>query len=288
VILDGGLGVELERRGFVFRTALWSGEAVLTAPDLLVAVHGAFLEAGAQVISTATYQLSHTGLRALGYDDAAIDAIFERAVGLARAAIAAHRAETGAARECFVAASMGPYGATLGEGGEYSGTQHLPPDALYAFHAERARSVARAEPDIFLFETIPSRVEGLVVARVARDLGLRNVWISFTCSDGANTCAGDRISGIAAELDACAAVDVVGVNCTAPGAIAPLVRALRSATDKPIMVCPNLDRHRENATFLVDVPVWIDLGVRHIGGCCGVGPGTIRALAHAVGETAPE
>jgi homocysteine S-methyltransferase len=298
MILDGGLGVELERRGFAYQTALWSGEAVLRAPDLLVAVHRAFLDAGAQVISTATYQLSHAGLRALGYDDHAIDEVFARAVGLACEAIAAHRAETGAT-DRLVAGSLGPYGATLGEGGEYSGAQHLAPDALYAFHVERSRSVARAAPDIFLFETIPSRAEGLVVADIAGDLGLRNVWISFTCVDDAFTFAGDRIEDVATELDARTAVDVIGVNCTASGAIAPLARGLRLATDKPIVVCPNIGGHRENAehalagdeteaAFLAAVPDWLDVGVTHIGGCCGAGPDTIRALVHAVGETAPE
>lgn len=103
MILDGGLGVELAQRGLVFSTALWSGEAILTRPDLLVEVHRSYLAAGAQAIATATYQLSHAGLRALGHDDAAIDEIFARAVGLAREAIAAHRAETGGTGTLLVA-----------------------------------------------------------------------------------------------------------------------------------------------------------------------------------------
>jgi homocysteine S-methyltransferase len=296
VILDGGLGVELEQRGFVPTTSLWSGEAILARPDLLVEVHRAYLEAGAEVISTATYQVSHAALRGLGCDDSAIDAIFARAVRLAREAIAAHRAATGAPNEFLVAGSLGPFGATLGEGGEYSGAQHLEPDALYAFHVERARSMARAMPDLCMFETIPSRAEALVIAHAARDAGLRNVWMSFTCADDTHTCAHDRLADVAAELDAFACVDVIGVNCTAPDAIAPLVRAMRAVTDKPIFVCPNLGRQGEGAAhalsgdageaaIITGVPAWLALGVTHIGGCCGVGPETIRALARVVGET---
>jgi homocysteine S-methyltransferase len=147
-----------------------------------------------------------------------------------------------------------------------------------------------------LFETIPSRAEGLVIAQAARELGLRNVWMSFTCADDAHTCAHDQLADVAAELDAFACVDVIGVNCTAPDAIAPLVRAMRAVTKKPIFVCPNLGRQGESpgharygdaseAAFIAGVPAWLALGVTHIGGCCGVGPETIRALARLVAET---
>lgn len=293
MIVDGGLGAELAQRGFRFSTALWSGEAVLTCPELLVAIHRDYLAAGAEVIETATYQLSHAALRELGFSDAAIDDVFARAVQLARDAIAAHRAETGTPATHVVAAALGPFGATAGDGSEYSGTQHLERDALYAFHSERARSVARAKPDVFLFETIPSLGEGRVIAEVARDLGLERVWISFSCSDGTHTYGGDRVSDIAAMLDTFARVEVVGVNCTAPDAIAPLVRLLKSATAKPIMVCPNLGQQWESdslalaggtteAEFVRRIPEWIGLGVTHVGGCCGVSPNTIGAISAVV------
>jgi homocysteine S-methyltransferase len=94
-------------------------------------------------------------------------------------------------------------------------------------------------------------------------------------------------------LDAFAGVEVVGVNCTAPAAVTSLVGALRSGTAKPILVCPNLGQHWETdmhalaggaaeAEFLRYVPEWLELGVAHIGGCCGVRPSMIRALAAAV------
>lgn len=313
MIVDGGLGVELTRRGFVYSTALWSGEAILSSPELLVDIHRAYLAAGAHVIETATYQLSHATLRQLGYDEPAIDAVFARGVHLAREAIAAHRAATGnfacapfadaaapsaelgESATYLVAGALGPYGATLGDGSEYSGAQRLDRDALCAFHAERARSMARAEPDVFLFETIPSLAEAIVVAEVARDLGLRRVWISLSCADAEHTYAGDPIARVAAELDAFACVEVVGVNCTAPQFVAPLVRAMRTGTMKPIFICPNLGQHWESSAralaggagegaFDRCVPEWLDLGVGYIGGCCGVGPQTIAAIGNAIEE----
>ncbi len=286
MIVDGGLGEELARRGFAFTTGLWSGEAILARPELLAAIHRDYLAAGAEVIETATYQLSHARLRAMGYDDAAVDAVFARAVRLAREAV-------GSCAASVVAGSLGPYGATIGDGSEYSGAQHLEPEALYAFHAERARSMARAAPDVILFETIPSRAEALVIARVARDLDLKDVWLSFSCADGMHTCGGDRLCDIAAELESFACIGVVGVNCTPPQAIASLVRALKTATVKPLMVCPNLGQHWDGqahrlaggtteAQFKRGVAEWLDLGVTHVGGCCGVGPEMIGEIARLV------
>jgi homocysteine S-methyltransferase len=291
VILDGGLGLELERRGFTYTTALWSGEALLTRPDLLLDIHRSFVAAGADIIETATYQLSHAALRALGYDDAAIDALFVKAVTIARDAIARERPSGGP--PALVAAALGPHGATLGDGSEYSGVQHLDAAGLYAFHAERTRSAVRAQPDIVLFETIPTRTEALIAARVARDLDVPRAWLSLSCADERRTYGGDDVAEIVRALEAFPAIETIGVNCTPPAAVTGLVRAMRAETAKPIVVCPNLGQHWESAAgglaggtasqdLLRRVPEWSVLGVAHIGGCCGVGPETIAALAAAV------
>jgi homocysteine S-methyltransferase len=294
MIVDGGLGVELLDRGFACTTNLWSGEAILTRPDLLLEVHRAYLTAGAQVIATATYQVSHAELRRLGYSDAAIDGVFARAVGLVREAIAAHRLAGGApAGEFVAAASLGPYGATVGDGSEYAATQHLEPAALAAFHIERLRSVVRAAPDVILFETVPTLAEAVIIAQAVRELGLRRVWMTFSCADGERTFGGDRVREIVAALGSYDGIEVLGVNCTAPGAVASLVREIQSQTAKPVLVCPNLGQRWETeggglaggataAEFLRHVPEWVALGVAHLGGCCGVGPRTIAELAAIV------
>ena len=299
MILDGGLGLELERRGFVYSTRLWSGEAVLAAPDMLRGIHRAYLDAGADVIETATYQLSHATLRELGYDAAASDEVFVRAVRIAREAIAEYRAAgVRTAHPQLVAGSLGPYGATLGDGSEYTGVQHLKRAALYAFHADRTRALVAADPDFVLFETIPTRAEALVIANVARDLGLTGVWISLACADGALTYGGDRVDDIVSELAVFDCVRVIGVNCAPPAAVTPLVRAIQSVTGKEILVYPNLGQRWDGGThglaggdpadeLLSRVGEWLELGVAHIGGCCGVGPETIAALARLAASADP-
>ncbi len=263
---------------------------MLRAPELLLATHRAFLAAGAHVIETATYQMAHATLRELGYSGLEIDSVFARAVGLARAAVAGHRAATGATGTYLVAASLGPFGATLGDGSEYSGIQHLERDELYAFHAERLRSIVQARPDVVVFETIPAQREALVIAKVVRDAGLQSVWISFSCPDGAHTYAGEPIGAAAASLDGFDGIDAIGVNCTAPAATAPLLRAIKRASTKALYACPNLGQHWESGThelaggegtaaFLRCVPELLELGVTYIGGCCGVGPRILAQLA---------
>jgi homocysteine S-methyltransferase len=292
MIVDGGLGLELERRGFAYTTGLWSAEAVLSRPDLLIAIHRDFLAAGACVLETATYQISYATLRELGFADAEIEALFVRAVACARTAIAAHVADAGLLDACAftVAGSMGPYGATRADGSEYTGRQHLERSALYAFHHERTQSLARAAPDVLLFETIPTRTEALVVAEVARHLGCERVWLSLACADGERTYGGDRLADIVADLEPFDCIEVLGINCTAPAAIGPLVHAIQSRSAKPILVCPNLGQHWESvvaglaggasdAEFLARIPEWLALGVAYIGGCCGVTPQTIAAAS---------
>src|SRR5690348_8646456 len=95
IVLDGGLATELERRGHDLSSELWSARLLRDDPAAIVAVHRAFVDAGADVVTSASYQASFDKL-----DDA--ERLLKRSVDLAR--------ESGAQ---WVAASVGPYGAML-------------------------------------------------------------------------------------------------------------------------------------------------------------------------------
>ena len=121
VLLDGGFATELERRGHDLSDDLWSARLLLDDPDEIVATHLAFFRAGAQVATTASYQASVRRVRLAAVcrrDEAA--ALMRAAVTLAReAAESLPRPRTASAR--LVAASVGPYGAVLADGSEYTG-----------------------------------------------------------------------------------------------------------------------------------------------------------------------
>lgn len=119
VVLDGGLATRLEARGHDLSDALWSARLLLDDPDEIRATHADFFAAGAEVATTASYQVSESGFLAAGRDRAEAREALRRSVRLAREA-----AERFAGPR-WVAASVGPYGATLADGSEYRGDYGL-------------------------------------------------------------------------------------------------------------------------------------------------------------------
>src|SRR5690348_9666215 len=86
LVLDGGLSTELERRGHDISGRLWSARLLKDAPEAVVEVHAAFLRAGAQVITTASYQATPEGFARAGFDPATGEALLKRSVELAQQA----------------------------------------------------------------------------------------------------------------------------------------------------------------------------------------------------------
>src|ERR1035441_9126973 len=115
-VLDGGMATELEYLGARLDGPLWSAQVIEDAPEKVVAVHRAYLEAGADCILTASYQVSRMGYAEIGLGAERADAALLRSVELARAA-----ADEFPQRRIVVAASLGPYGAALHNGAEYHG-----------------------------------------------------------------------------------------------------------------------------------------------------------------------
>lgn len=273
VVLDGGLATELERRGNDLSSALWSARLLADDPDQVVAAHRAFVAAGAEVITTASYQASFDGFAALGID---ADVMLRRSVVLARRA---------AEDRAWVAASVGPYGAILADGSEYDGNYGRSVAELRAFHRPRLRALAGAEPDVLAIETIPSlrEVEAVLAELEAVDVP---AWLSITCS-GMHTRAGEPVATAFAMAADCAAVIAVGVNCTAPDDVDALV-PLAATFGKPVVVYPNSgetwDAARRGWTGRPGlrperVLDWIAAGARLVGGCCRVGSTEIAQLA---------
>jgi homocysteine S-methyltransferase len=117
-------------------------------------------------------------------------------------------------------------------------------------------------------------------------------WITFSCDDGGHLRDGTPVEVAARLAAASPAVVAVGVNCTAPAFVEELVRRIRAATDRPIVVYPNSGEGWDRAAGRwlpatgpdVDVATarrWIDAGAAAVGGCCRVGPARIAELATA-------
>jgi homocysteine S-methyltransferase len=284
VLLDGGLGTELDRRGVDLRDPLWSAKALLESPALVRDVHGAYFAAGADVAISSSYQASFEGLAARGFDRAGSAAVFRRSVELAR------EAASGFAGPRLVAASVGPYGAYLGNGAEYTGEYDRDEDGLVAFHAPRLEALAEAAPDAFAIETIPSSVEAAAVVRALERVPDVPAWVSFSCRDGSHLCDGSPFQRAVEIASSSPSVVAAGVNCTSPLHVSSLVE-IAARTGLPAVCYPNRGAFWDPVrSEWVDPPGrdprptlrpldWREAGARLIGGCCGTTPADIAAMA---------
>lgn len=294
-IVDGGLSTALEEAGHRLDDRLWTARLLIDDPEAIVAAHLAFLRAGARVLITSSYQASEEGLVAAGLaPDEAITALRSTtALAVeARRRFAAEDPE--GAGDVLVAASVGPYGATLGDGSEYRAPV-VEEATLIAFHSARLRLLVDTQPDLLAIETISSSREARAIGRALDGLAPMPAWMSFTCRDGATTWGGDPIEEAVTAAVAIPSVIAVGVNCTAPADVAALLERIGRVTDLPLVAYPNggqsWDAVAKDWTGAQaglagpDVAVWVGLGAEYLGGCCGVGPSGVAALSDAVEET---
>ena len=231
-ILDGGLGTSLEDEyGVKFDPSmpLWSSHFLVTDPDLLLRCQRDFGDAGVDVILTPTYQVSREGFARTKTPEfpGGIRTDEEIRPFLATAVDIAEKAKGREAAE--IALSLGPYGATMVPGQEYSGAYdaaHDSEEALYEWHLARLRlftgiSGAVERVGYVAFETIPRVDEIRAVRRAAHDAGLsgKRVWVSCVFP-GENDALpdGTSVSGVVdAALGSLAhGVDLwgIGINCT--------------------------------------------------------------------------
>jgi homocysteine S-methyltransferase len=287
VVLDGGLATELERRGADLRDPLWSAKVLVEDPDAIRAVHEAYFEAGADVAISASYQATFEGLAGRGIERNQAATLMRRSVELAREAASGDR---------IVAASVGPYGAMLGNGAEYTGDYDKDEDELVGFHVPRLEALAEAGPDAFAVETIPSFVEAGALARALERVPEIPAWVSFSCRDGGHVCDGTPIASAVEIVAAAPSVIAVGVNCTSPLHVERLVETISATTEERVVCYPNrgsfwdpmrktwTDPPRQDARPPLRPLAWKQAGASMIGGCCGTTPADIAAIAAALGR----
>ncbi|MGY1916470.1 homocysteine S-methyltransferase [Blastococcus sp. SYSU DS0973] len=285
VVLDGGLSTELESRGHDVSSALWSARLLHDDPGAVVAAHAAFAAAGAQVATTASYQATVEGFTATGVAADEARRLIASSVALAREGQG----------EGWIAGSVGPYGAMLADGSEYSGA-YVPEvgvAGLRAFHRPRMALLAEAGADVLACETVPAAAEAEALLAEAASLGVP-VWLSLTTvldEDGTpRTRRGELVADVYRMAAGVNEVLAVGVNCTAPVVVAPTVAAA-AAAGKPLMVYPNSGETWDAAARRWTgapgigpgaVPSWIGAGARLVGGCCRVRPADVAVIAATI------
>ncbi|NUR87195.1 MAG: homocysteine S-methyltransferase [Nonomuraea sp.] len=280
LVLDGGLSTHLEALGADLRDELWSARLLMEDPGMIRRVHADYFAAGADVATTASYQASLEGFakRGLGGQESA------RLIALSVELAAQARDEAGGG---LVAASVGPYGAYLANGAEYTGDYDLDEDGLLAWHRPRWEILTGAGPDLLALETIPSLPEARALARLLAETPGVKAWISFSCRDEKHINDGTPIAEAAALFAGNPQVVAVGANCTAPRFIPGLIAALDNGL--PVVVYPNsgetwdpVGRKWLGLTDPVEygqaAKEWQRAGASLIGGCCRTTPTHITQI----------
>ncbi len=289
LLLDGGLATQLEAQGCDIGNDLWSASVLQSNPEAIVAAHHAYLSAGAECLATASYQASRSGFGKQGMSNDEADALMLLSVALAK------RARREAGSGAAIAASLGPYGASLHNGSEYVGNYGVSPEVLREFHEVRLKLFDAAGTDVLALETIPSLPEATVLCDLLRDCRTPS-WVSFSCRDDKHISDGALLSDVAALFLDHPGVVAVGINCTAPQFVPGLIEELRkSSCNKHIVVYPNSGEVYDITTKSWSGTVmpgdcaaaaseWIAAGAKIVGGCCRMGPPHIAATAAMISE----
>jgi 5-methyltetrahydrofolate--homocysteine methyltransferase len=270
LVLDGGMGTELMKRG------LKQGESpenwVLNNPDPIRAVHASYDAAGSEALYTCTFGANRVKLGKIGMADRAIEINFS-AVEIARSARKNSK---------YLVGSMGPTGELLEPYGD------LEEDAASAAFAEQAKALAGARVDAIVAETFSDSNEIAIAIKAARAAGDVGVLATMTFEKG-RTMMGATPEK-AAEVMLSAGADAVGANCgTGPAELGEVIKKMHAAFPKAVLIAkPNAGMPvlKDGRTvyplspeeFGKQVKVLRDLGVTVAGGCCGTNPEHIVAL----------
>lgn len=278
LLLDGGIGSELIRRGVAPAHRLWGVGALQEAPEAVRELHRDYAVADADWLTAATFRLAPYSLRQAGLEDRAPDL----------AALAIRLVREGAAdagRRVLAVASI----TTL----EDCYRPDLVPadDVIAREHAATVDLLVEAGADGLLLETFNTVRESAIATRAAVRSGLPVV-VSFACRADGHLLSGEDTAQ-AARAVALPGVVAIGVNCTSTAVVPPALCRLASGTMLPLAAWANNGWAAEDSAWLAaprlspeafaaEALTWIAAGARLVGGCCGTGPEEIAALAAVI------
>ena len=307
VLLDGGVGTELQRMGVPMDSIAWAAAALSTHPYTVRLMHEKYVRAGADIITTNTYASGRHNLEPLGQISLA------RELNL-RAVVLAQEARDRAARDrpVFIAGAISNYGIVTA--GEPLGALHPYSPHRSAITAEQAQAnlreqaeiLADAGVDLLLVESTGGMVHRRWVLEACLGTGLP-VWLGFKCRQdrgdptvrvgySSATSLADGLDELMAMGSSVITLFHSGIADTTAG-----LGVLRNRWSGPVGVYPEASRSDYTATvrddtvptrispeeYLVQARQWVAQGVQIVGGCCGIGVEYIRALREGLPRSVP-
>lgn len=297
IIIDGALASELQRRDCDLNDSLWSAKVLIEQPDLIRQVHYDYFKAGADCATTASYQASPLGFAKKGISLDESIKLIKKSVELAQQAKEQYLTQIGKNKPLFIAGSVGPYGAYLADGSEYTGNYQLSEEKFIEFHQIRIQALIDAKADILACETLPNFAEIKALVKVLKQYPSMTAWFSFTLKDANHLSDGTPLKEVIDYLNNVDQVVSVGINCIALEEVTAALTVLQNLTRKPLIVYPNSGEqydpttkqwhknHQHNCTFKNQLPTWLKLGAKLIGGCCQTTPKDIAEIADYLKNT---
>ena len=290
IIMDGGTGTEIERRGvYIDPNLAWSAESNIISPDLIRDIHQDYIIAGAEIIITNTFSTSRATLATAGLAGET-EEINRQSVKLARDA----RRNCGAERSVAIAGSMSSF--------EPKGQPGVIPSYMAALedYREQAILLAEAGVDLIVLEMFVRTIDIAAAVEAATQTGLP-IWVGISCEsyDGQLFMGlrGRHAKETIADAVRAAASTNVAAFCimhSPPQNTAPALQELRMHTALPIGAYahggyiqaktghePNINspHHVHPEKYLEYAYEWATSGAKIIGGCCGTTPEHIRVLS---------
>ena len=313
LVLDGAMGTMIQAAGTTEadvrgdRFADWPASLAgandllsLTRPDLIRGVHADYLAAGADVVTTNTFNAQAVSLADYELQDLA----YELNVASARLAKAACRAASTSEEPRFVAGSIGPMNRTLSLSPDVEdpGARAVTFDGVKAAYAEQIRGLVDGGADLLLVETIFDTLNAKACVVALREHrrqrgALPPVMLSGTVVDqSGRTLVGQTVDAFYQSLAHAPELLSVGLNCALGSAqMRPFIEELAAAAPVFTSLYPNaglpneLGGYDESPQFMAEqARAYAQAGlVNLIGGCCGTTPAHVRAIADAVEGVAP-
>lgn len=296
VVLDGGTGTELERRGVPMDPEAWCGPAALENASALENIHRDYIAAGADIVTANTYASSRLMLGPAGFADR-FEEINRAAIGAALRA-----RETSGRDDVLVAGSLSHMCPMAGGSGQSDPARAPSESEMADAFAELALFLRDEGCDLILLEMMYDPDRMVPAFKAATETGLP-VWAGFSARRGGDgrvlSFAPQReitfedLLPVLKDFDVAAA----GVMHTPSNIIGDAVAILRGAFTGPLTAYPDSGYFKMPQWQFEDVippdellhfaTEWVGNGVQIVGGCCGLSPAHIAALAPLKDRVSP-
>ncbi len=274
LIFDGAMGTMLQKNG------LQMGENPETFgfnnPDILINIHKAYLEAGANVVTTNTFGANELKLDKLGYT---VEEIVDNAISVAKKAID----NVDKSKPRYIALDIGPIGEML----EPMGTLSF--DRAYEIFKRQAVQGEKSGANIIIIETMMDLYEAKAAVLAVKENTNLPVFCTMTFDEDGRSFTGCTPESMVATIGGLG-VDAIGVNCSlGPKQLLPIVKKITKMATIPVIVqanagLPNIIGEQayydiDEKEFYSGVVEFINSGARIIGGCCGTNPNFIKYIS---------